>query len=151
VLTLGLHVKTHNNKRVICGVILDTTNDTAVFEIKHAPNARDDDAAKAREAHDALTTALKGKAIAAAVLLEADYDRRQRLSDGVKERLRLEGVCLAASRELVPIVKVLNGPELGRACGTNKAGALSSAVSLGVDPVLVEAAAAALGANSEIH
>jgi hypothetical protein len=149
VLTLGLNVKTHNNKRVVCGVILDAANDSLVATIEHVPNLRDGEAKKAYEAHKTLATALKGKDIDAAVLLEADYNTRQALSAGVKERLRLEGVCLAASRERIAVVEIVNGPELGRACGTDKAGALRAAEKLGVESVLVEAAAAALAAKSK--
>lgn len=146
--TLGLHVKTHGTKRVVCGVVLDS-DDEVILPISHYPNPSHDKATQARELHQTLTTALKGKDIGYAVLLEADYHPQRRLTDGVVDRVRLEGICLAATRETVTSVDVMDGPALGRACGGTKSDALSAAESLSVDPLLVEAAAAALAARSK--
>jgi hypothetical protein len=149
-LTLGLHVKTQASKRVISGVILEGDIDSVISTIKHIPEASHDEATQAYEAHAALTTALKGVDVRAAVLLEADYHRSRGLTDGIKDRLRLEGICLAASRKYITLTKVMNGPALGRACNTTKDGALDAASQLGLERLYVEAAAAALAAKSEI-
>ncbi|OYN78907.1 hypothetical protein CG716_13645 [Mycolicibacterium sphagni] len=66
-----------------------------------------------------------------AVLLEADYDRRARIRDGTKDRLRIEGAILSACRERDEIndVQIMDGPQMGRACGSDKAGAIAAAAS----------------------
>jgi hypothetical protein len=147
-LTLGLQVTTQGTKRVIYGVTLESDDHSVVSTFKHFPDKRHKAAQKAREAHHALATALKGKVIAAAVLREADYHHRQRLTDGNKERLRLEGACIAAADGVAAIFEVMDGPQVGRACASTKDEAISAAGELAVEPVLVEAAAAAIAAES---
>jgi hypothetical protein len=147
VFTLGLHVKTHRAKRVVCGLVLDADN-TPVLPITHIPNPSHNKATQAKELHHTLTTALRGRDIRAAVLLEADYHPRRGLTDGIIDRLRLEGICLAATRETVTVVEVMDGPALGRACGTTKSAAVSAAQELLIDSVLIEAAAAAMAARA---
>lgn len=146
-LTLGLQVKTHRGKRIVCAVVLDD-DDAVVLPLKHIPDQKHSKATQARELHDTLTTALKGMTIRAAVLLEADFHQRRGLTDGVVDRLRLEGICLAAARVAVGVVEVLDGPALGRAFGTSKDEALAAGASLDVDGILGDAAAAAVAART---
>jgi hypothetical protein len=148
VLTLGLHVRSKDKKRVIHGVILDADGDSVVAVIKHIPDDNDDVAAQSKEAHAHLLTAIKGKAIAAAVLFEGDWNQNQRLTTANKERLRLEGVALAAIQSKIDEVAVMNGPALGRACSSDKASAIAAGKKLGVPAAAAEAAAAAVAAKS---
>jgi hypothetical protein len=150
VLTLGLHVKTKDKKRVINGVILDTNNNSVVATIIHIPDETQDVAGQSKEAHAHLLTAIKGKAIAAAVLFEGDWNENQRLTSANKERLRLEGVTLAAIQSKIDDVTVMNGPALGRACNSDKASAIAAGRRLGVPAAAAEAAAAAIAASSRI-
>lgn len=106
---------------------------------------------QAREARDSIASALRAHEVAAAVLLEADYHRQAKVTQGTKSRLRLEGACLAACRETVTLVEVMNGPALGKAYGGRKDDALSAARELGVEGRLVETTAAALAAKSLIQ
>ncbi len=147
-LVLGLNVGTRNNKRAVRTVILDTSNDSVVATIEHIADARHDEAMQAREARDALLSALRARDVEAAVLLEADYNPRSRVTAGTKARLRLEGACLSACREVVSSVVVMNGPALGRACGSNKDTAITVGKTLVTEAVYGDAAAAALAAKA---
>lgn len=131
----------------MCGVILDT-DDRIVLPLKHIPDPSHSKATQARELHDTLTTALKGKDIRSAVLLEADFHRSRGLTEGVIDRLRLEGICLAAARVSVAAVEVLDGPALGRAFGSSKEEALAAGGNLDVEAALADAAAAAIAART---
>ena len=86
--------------------------------------------------------------IGAAVLMEADYHPQAGKSAASKNRLRIEGACLSACRDNTALVQVMNGPAIGKACGTSKADALTAARGLGVSEEYVEATAAALAAKS---
>ncbi|MBF6127842.1 hypothetical protein [Nocardia brasiliensis] len=149
-LVLGLQVAAQNGKRVVRGVVLNTSDDSVVAIIEHVPNVDHNEATQAREARDAVASNLRAFEVTAAVVFEADYHPRAGLTDGTKSRLRLEGACLTACREIITTVEVMNGPKLGRACGGNKDDALGAAKDLGVDNKLVDAAAAALAAKSLI-
>lgn len=145
---LGLQVPTHRNKRVVVGVVLDTTSNDVVDRIEHVPNPRHNEAAQAREARDAVASALRAYDLAAAVLFEADYHPQARVTGGTKERLRMEGAALTACLDNVRTVEVMNGQAIGRACGGKKKDAVEEASNLGVDSEYVEAGAAALAAKS---
>lgn len=131
----------------MCGVLLDA-DDGIVLQIKHIPDPSHTKATQARELHDTLTTALKRQDIGAAAMLEADFHRSRGLTDGVVDRLRLEGICLAAARVNIAVVAVLDGPALGRAFGTSKEEALAAGGNLGVEAVLGDAGAAAIAART---
>ena len=105
---------------------------------------------KRAEAHDAIASALRGHEVSAAVLREADYHNRAKITDGAKRRLRLEGACLAACRATGMQVEVKNGKEIGATYGGKKGDAFDAARDLGVDEKLVDATAAALSAKSLI-
>jgi len=152
VLTLGLYVKTKDKKPNIHGVILDSADNSIAAIIKHIPEDENaDGAGQAKELYAHLLTAIKGKDIAAAVLLEGDWNENQRLTGPIKARLRLEGVVLAAIQSKIAGVVVMNGPALGRACNTDKAGAIAAGKELGVPAAAAEAAAAALAAQSDLR
>lgn len=147
-LVLGLTVGTRSGKRAVRAVVLDTSSDSIVATIEHVVDPRHDEATQAREARDALLSALRAHEVSAAVLLEADYNARSKVVAGTRARLRTEGACLSACREVVPSVVVLNGPALGRACGSTKDRAIDAGKILVADAILGEAAAAALAAKS---
>lgn len=145
-----MQVTTRNKRRNVLGVILNSADDSVVAKIEHVSAPSHKEAMEAREARDSIASALRAHAVSAAVLFEADYHPQLKVTDGTKSRLRLEGACLAACREVITVVEVMNGPELGKACGGKKEDALHAAKSLGVEVKLVEAAAAALAAKSLI-
>ena len=147
---MGLHVKTKDKKPHIHGVILESDDNSVAAIIKHIPDETADVAGQSKEAHAHLLTAIKGKAIAAAVLLEGDWNDNQRLTGPIKARLRIEGVTLAAIQSKIDEVAVMNGPALGRACNSDKAGAIAAGKKLDVPAVAAEAAAAALAAQSRL-
>ena len=149
-LTLGLHVKTKDKKPNVHGVMLESVDNSIVASLKHIPEGENaDGAGQAKELHAHLLTAIKGKDIAAAVLFEGDWNENQRLTGPIKARVRLEGVVLAAIQSRIADVAVMNGPALGRACSTDKAGAIAAGKKLAVPAAAAEAAAAALAAQSE--
>lgn len=147
VLALGLAVGTRGSKRAVRAVVLDTSNDSAIATIEHVVDPRHDEATQAREARDALLSALRAYDIGCAALLEADYNPKSRVVAGTKARLRIEGACLSACREVMPSVAVINGPALGRACGTTKDHAIATGKTIVTDAAYGEAAAAALAAK----
>jgi hypothetical protein len=143
-----MQVTTEGSKRVIYCVTLETDDDTVVSTTKHFPVKKQPIAEQLREAHQAMTTALKGKVIAAAVLREADFHRLQRLTDPNKTRLRFEGVCLAAADNVSAAVSVMDGSDIGKACGSTKDDAISAGRLVVDDALMAEAAAAAIAAKS---
>lgn len=148
-LVLGLHVGTQGSRRVVRGVLLDPADDSVQLPaIEHVPHPSHDEATQAYDARDAIASALSAHDVAAAVLIEADYHPRARVTDGTRARLRLEGACLSACRISIPHVAVMNGPDLGRRVGGSKEKAHAAARNLGVDENLVEPTAAALAAKS---
>lgn len=148
-LVLGLHVGTRGSRRIIRGVLLEASNDLVQLPaIEHVPHPSHDQATQAYDARDAIASALSAHEVAAAVLVEADYHPKARVTDGTRMRLRLEGACLSACRSCIPHVAVMNGPELGRRVGGSKESAHAAARNLGVDDNLVEATAAALAAKT---
>jgi hypothetical protein len=149
VLVLGLSLPAPKNKRTVCGIVLDTGTDRIVATIRHVTVRGHAEAQRARDAHDHLASALSIHTISAAVLLEADFHARRGLSDGVKDRLRLEGACLAACQGSTPTVVVMDGQAMGRAvCGGTKDEGLAAAEQFGAEADMVEATAAALAAKS---
>jgi hypothetical protein len=116
--------------------------------IEHVPNPRHDEATQTYEARDAFASALRDAGVVAAVLLESDYHPQARVTGGTKNRLRLEGAVLSACKVGGATVAVMNGREVGHACGGKKDDAFAAAQNLGVDEEFVEAAVAALAAKS---
>lgn len=146
---LGLRAGTRGTKRVIFSVIIEVSTGDVVDCIEHVCNPSHDEATQARELRDALNSVLSAyQDLAVAVLFEADYNAKSRISKGTKDRLRLEGAALTACLDRSEDVHVMNGPTLGRACGGTKQDVLDAAERLGVSKEYVEAAAAALGARS---
>ena len=148
-LVLGLHVGKRGSRRVIRGVLLDASTDSLVSpHIEHVPNPSHDESTQTHEARDAFAGALSGLDLAGGVLLESDYHPQARVTGGTRNRLRLEGAVLSACRVGGAPIAVMNGKELGHACGGKKDDAFLAARNLGVDEELVEATAAALAAKS---
>lgn len=150
-LVLGLAVGKRGTKRAVRSVVLDTLTDTVVGTIEHIVDPGHDDATQAREARDALLSALRAHDVTAGVMLEADYTPQNRVVAGTKTRLRIEGACLSACREVISQITVVNGPALGRACGTSKDAAVTAGKSLVAEAIYGEAAAAALAAKATVQ
>jgi len=135
-------------KRLVLGVILDSDTHALIDLFEHIPEKAHNEAAQAQAARDAVSSVLSAHSVAAAVLLEADYHKKSRVQAGTKQRLRLEGAVLSACLDKIPTVEVMNGPALGRACGTKKEDAVATAAGLVTDARFSEAAAAAMAACS---
>lgn len=144
---LGVTVRTTKGRPHLRGVVLDQGNVTRTFQ--HLPSTAENLAEQIHGLADALRTELTAlpSALAAVVVREADDGARGGLTAGRKARARAEGAVLDVARQRTTKVAVMNGPQVGRACGDNLAAAEALAAER-VESEWVEAASAALAADT---
>lgn len=146
--SIGIAVRAKNTRPLVRGVVLEEDGSTRTFE--HFAAGTEDQPAQIHSIADAVRTELTGvtSGIDAVVMREADDGARGGLTKGRKARARGEGAVLDAVRALTPSVAVMNGPQVGRACGGNLAYAEAQAADLALGEDWIVAASAAIAARS---
>jgi hypothetical protein len=148
VITLGFRMAVKGKNRLATVVIIDDASPNDPTYVSHTCDSGQPEAGQARELRDWVRTFLAGhQGVAAAILFEADYNARARVTAGTKLRLRLEGATLTALLDHIGIVEVKDGRGLGGLIGGSKDAALALGASSGAPTEYSEAAAAALAAS----
>lgn len=147
---VGITVRVKAGRPYLRGVILDEpAGGAAAVTFDHSASPGQTLAEQVHGLADALRTALTAvtSGVDVVVVREADDGQRGGLTSGRKARARAEGAVLDVARARTTKVEVMNGPQVGRACGGN----LASAEALAAAEVTadwVEAGSAALAARS---
>lgn len=143
--SMGVTVGIEDGRPVVRGVILDDLG-SEVGEIQHLVGQRNDVGTQLDELAKAIETAIQGKDIELMVIqlsrITMWHSRRTTAT-----RARAEGVLLATCRDHGVHVLVMDGVEVAKAVGGDKASAAKAAKIL-ASKDFVEAGAAALAAHS---
>ena len=144
----GIAVRVAKGAPYLRGVILDAdpTIPTKVFEYTSSSDA--DLAVQIQALADGLSSQLRLQAQGAkrVVLRQGDGGGRAGATAAAVVTFRAEGAALYVARKVCVDVRVLNGPNVGRACGGDKLEAERQAREI-VDEAFVIAASAALAAR----
>jgi Holliday junction resolvasome RuvABC endonuclease subunit len=142
---MGLIVGTEDGRPVVRGVILDDSG-TEVGEIQHLTDLRNDVGTQLDELAKAIETAILGNRPELVVIRLGRIHLWQRRRT-TATRARAEGVVLATCRDHGVQVLVMDGDEVARAVGGDRASADKAAKGW-ASKDFVEAGAAALAAHS---
>jgi hypothetical protein len=141
---LGVACAIETGRPVIRAV--STQDGNALVELfRFAARSDDDWALQLRTIQSAVATELRDRDFEFAVVRHMDFDTRRRLTQGVANRIAVDGVVTAVARVRCQRVKVLTGREIGDVCSCSKEDVLARAA-LALPPKFVEAGAAALAA-----
>lgn len=142
---VGIAVRTENKRARLRGIVLDGS-DVKTFD--YPATDTNDIAVKVATIADGLDGSLSAfDDIQRIVVRQGDDGQRAGLTAAVVQRLRTEGAAIYVARQRCSDVRVLSGPQIGRACGGNLADAETAAVDIAA-PTWKVAASAALAAQS---
>jgi hypothetical protein len=143
---MGVIVGTEDGRPVVRGVILDDSG-TEVGEIQHVTDLRNDVSTQLDELAKAIETAILGKRLELMVIrlgrIHMWESRRT-----IARRARAEGVLLATCRDHGVHALVMDGDEVARAVGGDRASSADKAAKGWASKDFVGAGAAALAAHS---
>lgn len=148
---MGLAVTILTNRRPALRVVLvdDASGTPSIVDCSDIPASAESLAAQLHTLARAIDSRARGAGqVDRVVVRRADNPPRASNNEGPKLRLLAEGAVIAAIRDVVPVVDVGTGRDIGRWCGSNKEGADTAASNLlsaaGRDAMYVEAAAGAI-------
>lgn len=140
---LGLAVRAAKGAPYLRAVLLGDRTQGVLDRFEFAPTAADDLPEQILSLADGLAghLAVLGEPPTRVVLRQGD--ERQGHGTGVRiARTRAEGAVLYVARHVCDDVQVMNGPAIGRACGSDKAAVEQEAARLVPEPWVVAASAA---------
>ncbi len=141
-------VRTKRGCPYLRGVVLE--GQAVIRTFQYLASGTDSEADQVQAVANSFATAMVGLPAkpSAVVVREADDAVRGGLTAARKTRLRCEGAVLHEARRLTTAVTVMNGPQIGRACGGSLSDAEEQAKSIANVVDDVPSTSAALAARS---